>query len=264
MPLGRFLLRAQCYSYVCLCRLCLKLARCTPALALVASHPLVTRSRSATSMAAYAHDAVLRFTDTARQMHALFKSSTTADDKEALRACFKTHLRQVFFKCDSPLGPLRITDPMSRRLAVDPKQRKVVVCENILLPVAVKEALSSVLFTHFSVSGVSFYPSAVLSLLAVGRHTGLTIDCGNLDTVVLPVSDGRPVTSCLTSSPIGGAALRSAIWSETVARGAWIDRISGTVRSLYERRSSALFLLYSPFLTAPFAYFSYSDDANWC
>jgi actin-related protein 10 len=40
---------------------------------------------------------------------------------------------------------------------------------------------------EFKVPFVSFAPSHLLSLLAVGRITGLVLDCGHLESAVLPV-----------------------------------------------------------------------------
>ena len=41
---------------------------------------------------------------------------------------------------------------------------------------------------RYQVPSVSFASSHLLSLFAVGRITGLVIDCGHLESVALPVS----------------------------------------------------------------------------
>ena len=90
------------------------------------------------------------------------------------------------------------------KLLVDPKARKVVVVEHPLLPLCVKNMFAKVLFQNLQVRrllpnvfnstnliqkvpSLSFAPSHVLALLASGRITGLVLDCGHLETTVLPV-----------------------------------------------------------------------------
>ena len=99
----------------------------------------------------------------------------------------------------------------------DPKSRKVIVLENPLLPTRIKEMLARCLFEDlqvsffasfvllssipsfprssrhlasfsFQVPSISFIPPHLLALLAIGRTTGLVVDVGYLETVVLPVS----------------------------------------------------------------------------
>ncbi|KAF8968056.1 hypothetical protein BDZ97DRAFT_1755476 [Flammula alnicola] len=61
-------------------------------------------------------------------------------------------------------------------LLADPKARKVILVEHPLLPLYIKEL------------SLEFYlkTNHLLSLLAVGRITGLVIDCGHLESVALP------------------------------------------------------------------------------
>ena len=90
-----------------------------------------------------------------------------------------------------------------RSLLTDPKSRKVILVEHPLLPLYIKDIFANVLFgnlqvclvvsylcslleTH-KVPSVSFASSHLLSLLCVGRITGLVIDCGHLESTALPV-----------------------------------------------------------------------------
>lgn len=93
----------------------------------------------------------------------------------------------------------------------DPKSRKLIVLENPLLPTRIKEMIARCLFEDLQVGiwlalgrvtdkrlmvwslflkvpSISFIPPQVLSLLAIGRTSGLVVDIGFLETVVLPVS----------------------------------------------------------------------------
>ena len=72
---------------------------------------------------------------------------------------------------------------------------------------AVQDALCGVLLGNLGVPRVSFVDTHTLALLAVGRNTGLVVDCGYWETVVMPVYAGRPLRSCLVSTPRAGRRL---------------------------------------------------------
>ncbi|KAG8983817.1 hypothetical protein FRB90_005718 [Tulasnella sp. 427] len=110
-------------------------------------------------------------------------------------------------------------------LLADPKSRKVIIVEQPLLPLAVKDMFARILFHNLEVPSVSFMPSHLLALLAVGRVTGLVLDCGHTESTVLPVSrldseysmtlsftftqvySSRPMFSNIRTSPLAGARL---------------------------------------------------------
>ncbi|KAJ3088322.1 hypothetical protein HK102_009040 [Quaeritorhiza haematococci] len=92
-------------------------------------------------------------------------------------------------------------------LLTDPKQRKVILCENPLLPVAVKKVIIKVLFENLQVPSITFIPTHLLSLLSMGRNTGLVVDCGYLETSVLPIFDGRPLIHKIQTIPLAGQAV---------------------------------------------------------
>lgn len=97
----------------------------------------------------------------------------------------------------------------TQHLMVDPKQRKVLVVENPLLPNSIKELICKVLFNNLQVPSVSFVPAPLLSMLAVGRITGLVLEVGYLETTLVPVYYGRPMESHLASSPRAGKRLNA-------------------------------------------------------
>ncbi|KAJ3417476.1 Actin- protein 10 [Chytridiales sp. JEL 0842] len=92
----------------------------------------------------------------------------------------------------------------SKYLLADPKQRKVIVCENTLMPMPIKQLVADILFNTLKVPSVSFLPSAVLALFTSGKSTGLVIDCGHLETTVLPIYDGRPLIPLMQTIPLAG------------------------------------------------------------
>ena len=57
-------------------------------------------------------------------------------------------------------------------LLVNPKDRRVVVVENLLGCSAMKEVLAKVLFRHYEVSSVLFVPSHLVALFTLGVNTG--------------------------------------------------------------------------------------------
>ena len=69
-------------------------------------------------------------------------------DPESLYALLVEFVHQLYFKW----------------LLVNPKDRRVVVVENILGPTTLKETLARVLFRHYEVSSVLFVPSHLVCL----------------------------------------------------------------------------------------------------
>ncbi|RKO91905.1 actin family [Blyttiomyces helicus] len=92
-------------------------------------------------------------------------------------------------------------------LLTDSKARKVIVCEGPLMPRTLKRIIVSILFDTLQVPAISFAPMHLLALLTVGKTTGLVIDCGNLETSVLPIYDGRPLFPNIQTIPLAGDAI---------------------------------------------------------
>ncbi|KAF9068969.1 actin-domain-containing protein [Rhodocollybia butyracea] len=107
-------------------------------------------------------------------------------------------------------------------LLTDPKARKVIIIENPLLPLHIKEALARTLFENLQVPSVSFASSHLLSLLAVGRITGLVLDCGYLESVALPIFAARPLFSQLRSTPLAGQRFLSHLRSLLLLFGTYV------------------------------------------
>jgi len=66
-------------------------------------------------------------------------------------------------------------------------KRKVLIAENLLLPLELKNMIATILFEYMSVPSIIFAPSQLLAITSVGKKTGLVVDCGYLETTVLPV-----------------------------------------------------------------------------
>ncbi|KAH7868394.1 fungal-specific actin related protein [Lentinula edodes] len=117
-------------------------------------------------------------------------------------------------------------------LLTDPKARKVIIVENPLLPLHIKEALARILFGNLQVPSVSFASSHLLSLLAVGRITGLVLDCGNLESVALPIFAARPLFSQLRTTPLAGQRFLSHLRSLLLLFGTYVAPTSPGIANL--------------------------------
>lgn len=71
---------------------------------------------------------------------------------------------------------------------IDLKDCHVAVVEKPLLERTIKEWLCEILYFHFQAASISWIDSSVAALAAVQKTCGLVVDCGYLDTVIVPVS----------------------------------------------------------------------------
>lgn len=98
-----------------------------------------------------------------------------------------------------------------RNLLVNAKDRRLVLCESMLCPSQFRQTLAKVLFIHFEVSSVLFGSNHLLSLLTLGTNTGLVMDLGYSETLVIPVYEGIPVIKALQALPAAGKAIHRRI-----------------------------------------------------
>ncbi|KAK4057908.1 hypothetical protein OIO90_001127 [Microbotryomycetes sp. JL221] len=91
---------------------------------------------------------------------------------------------------------------------LDAKSRKVVIVENAMVPVRIKEMMARVLFDNLQVPSVVHVPAPLTSLIACGTVTGLVVDCGHLESTVVPVFAGRPMFTNMSTTPRAGKRLK--------------------------------------------------------
>ncbi|KAI0663820.1 actin-domain-containing protein [Cubamyces menziesii] len=154
-------------------------------------------------------DVFLAEEDTGQSLWTLNRASKPAEREEedkVLEAKLQACLRSVFHNS----------------LLTDPKSRKVILVEHPLLPLHIKEMMARVLFNNLQVPSISFASSHLLALLASGRVTGLVLDCGHLETTVLPVFSFRPLYPHLRTTPLAGARLSSHIKALLLMFGTYI------------------------------------------
>ena len=101
-----------------------------------------------------------------------------------------------------PLLRQHLDDILFGHLLCNPKDRRVVVVEDLLAPKNFRQALAECLF-DLRVPSVLFAPGSLLSILTTGSRTGIVVDIGAEEVRVLPVYDGVPMLTAYTASQLG-------------------------------------------------------------
>ncbi|XP_046877120.1 actin-related protein 10 [Hypomesus transpacificus] len=118
-----------------------------------------------------------------------------------------------------------------RHLLVNPRDRRVVIIESILCPSHFREILTKVFFKQFEVPSVLFAPSHLMSIMTLGINSGLVMDCGYTETLVLPVYECIPILSAWEALPLGGKAIHKELES-LLEEQCTVDSDSTTGQSL--------------------------------
>ncbi|VDK21278.1 unnamed protein product [Taenia asiatica] len=90
-----------------------------------------------------------------------------------------------------------------RYLLVNPKERRVVIVESIMTPTHFRQTIADVLFRHFEVPSILFAPAHLMALFTLGISTGLVLDCGYSEALVLPICEGFTLLSTWHSAHLG-------------------------------------------------------------
>lgn len=106
-----------------------------------------------------------------------------------------------------------------RYLLINPKDRRIVVCESLMCPALFRETLARVLFQHFEVVSVLFSPGHLTTVLTLGITTGLVMDVGYSETLVVPVYEGIPILKAVQSLPVAGKAIHRNIFKLVAENG---------------------------------------------
>lgn len=121
--------------------------------------------------------------------------------------------------CDPKLTKEELSDELItfvhaiyfRYLLTNPKDRKIVVCENFLQRELFRETLADVLFKQFSVVGIMMTPALPLALIPIGTPTGLIVNVGYHDTSVICVYEGMIILQSYLTVELGTHAHLMAI-----------------------------------------------------
>jgi len=102
-------------------------------------------------------------------------------------------------------------------LLVNPKERRVVVCESMLKSVETRKLIAEILFTHFHVVSLVFVPSHLLALYSCGVETGLVVDLGYLETSVVPIFEQVPILKAVEYVNLAGKSIHEKIKSNILS-----------------------------------------------
>ena len=102
-------------------------------------------------------------------------------------------------------------------LLVNPKERRVVICESMFKSVNTHNTIAEVLFKHFHIVSIVFVPTHLLALYACGVETGLVVDCGYLETSVVPIYEQVPVLKAIEYVNLAGKAIHANINNEIMS-----------------------------------------------
>lgn len=98
-----------------------------------------------------------------------------------------------------------------RYLLVSPKERKLVVVENVFGRSLVRNSLAHALFRHFEVSSVLFVPSHLMALSTLAITNGVVVDMGYTETTVMPIYSGVQILQAFQDQSFGGLALNNEV-----------------------------------------------------
>ncbi|XP_075157327.1 actin-related protein 10 [Haematobia irritans] len=114
-------------------------------------------------------------------------------------------------------------------LLVSPKERKIVVVENVFGQTIIRETLAKALFRHFEVSSVLYVPSHMIALSTLAVPHGVVIDMGFSETTVMPVFSGVQVMQAFQDQKFGGRAVHDEIKRMLISAGVRENLLSETV-----------------------------------
>lgn len=112
---------------------------------------------------------------------------------------------------------------------MSPKERKIVVVENVFGQTIIRETLAKALFRHFEVSSVLYVPSHMIALSTLAVPHGVVIDLGYSETTVMPVFSGVQIMQAFQDQKFGGRAVHEEIKRMLVASGVKEDLLTETV-----------------------------------
>lgn len=104
-------------------------------------------------------------------------------------------------------------------LAVNPKDRRVIIVESVFTPSKFRKSLARVLFKRFSIPSLTFVPSHLVSLITLAIKTCLVVDIGYSECAVIPVIEGITVLEGAQFASLGAQAIHKRIIQDLQATG---------------------------------------------
>lgn len=104
-------------------------------------------------------------------------------------------------------------------LAVNPKDRRVIVVESVFTPSKFRKLLAAVLFKRFSIPSLTFLPGHLVSLITLAVKTCLVVDIGYTECAVIPVMEGITALESAQFATLGAQAIHNRIIDGLQANG---------------------------------------------
>lgn len=105
-------------------------------------------------------------------------------------------------------------------LGINSKERRAVLVEPLFLNSKIKKVLIDIFFNHLEVPSLVFVPSHLMSLVPCLLSTGIVIDSGYTETLVIPIVDGETLLNSVRYARLGGQAINKRIREELFQRKA--------------------------------------------
>ncbi|XP_004520435.1 actin-related protein 10 [Ceratitis capitata] len=106
-----------------------------------------------------------------------------------------------------------------KHLLVIPKERKIVIVENVFGQTVLRETLARVLFRHFEVSSIMFVPLHMSALATLAVPSGVVVDIGYTETTVMPVYSRVQIMQAFQDQAYGGRAIHAEIKRQLLEEG---------------------------------------------
>ncbi|KAK9477086.1 actin-domain-containing protein [Lipomyces japonicus] len=148
------------------------------------------------------------------QVYQLWSRNIEETNMEDFHDILQTLLRDVYYKY----------------LLLDGKSRKVIILESAFMSIKLKQAITFVLFNYFQSISVTFLQSSICALFSAGARSGLIVDIGWHETVIVPIFDYRPLFHFVQTSNRAGKYLHDLISDEIRA----VTGVQSTVPELEE------------------------------
>ena len=133
----------------------------------------------------------------------ILRSETEGSGKKLLEIMDGQELYEALKKFIEPL--------YFRYLAVNPKDRKVIIVESIFTPSKFRSTLLKVLLNYFDAPGVAFVPDHLMSMMTLICSTGIVVDVGYTECCVIPVIEGITLVDSIGLVSLGGKAIHERI-----------------------------------------------------
>ncbi|CAM9888406.1 unnamed protein product [Pylaiella littoralis] len=92
-----------------------------------------------------------------------------------------------------------------------PRERRVVLCESMVSPRPLREAIAHVLFLYLQVPSLHMCAGPAPALYCTGLDTGMVLDIGRSEAHVVAVYRGASLTSSYTDAPLGCLAVQERV-----------------------------------------------------